>query len=206
MDIPRIWSEFNKSAILLSSVWAVLLCLGVKLYFHLCTHPLGPRCIWQCQRGYPSTSALTLQSWRGSWYWLSSRTSIGCARERKREREREPGQDSALSLTSCTLSLRRGWRGSSLRPWQTLDRKLSPASPFDCPWTSAWPSHQECVAAVCCKCLHRVNSGLCTGPGLMNWANSNQVAWDTRLQCITLLWGWQASAGGWRLGNVYYGG
>lgn len=33
MDIPRIWREFNKSAILLSSVCAVLLCLGVSSTF-----------------------------------------------------------------------------------------------------------------------------------------------------------------------------
>lgn len=163
-----------------SSVCAIVLCLGAKRYYRF-TVTLLARSV---PKGLPV---------RRGWHWHDSRAPIGCA---ERERERKQSQDRALSLTSCSLSLRSEWRGGSLRPWQTLDRKLSPASPFDCPWTSAWPSHQECVAAVCCKCLHRVNSGLCTGPGLMNWANSNQVAWDTRLRCITLLRGWQASAGG----------
>lgn len=167
---------------------AIILCLGVKLHYHFMFTLLAPDCSWQCQRGSPSAvaeEAADIDMFPG--LWLA---------EPERERKRKQSQDRALSLTSCSLSLRSEWRGGSLRPWQTLDRKLSPASPFDCPWTSAWPSHQECVAAVCCKCLHRVNSGLCTGPGLMNWANSNQVARDTRLRCITLLWGWQASAGG----------
>ena len=109
------------------------------------------------------------------------------------ENRGSPDQARAVSSASCTLSLRRGWRASRWG-WQTLAHKLSPVSPFDFPWTSAWPSHQECAAAVCCKCLRRVNSGLCTGPGLMNWANSNWVAWDTGPWCITLLRGWQASS------------
>lgn len=125
--------------------------------------------------------------------WYCQHVELLQCFEWERENQGRPKQDRATSSASCTLSLRRG-RRSSHWGWQTLARKLSPVFPFDFPWTSAWPSHQECAAAVCCKCLRRVNSGLCTGPGLMNWANSNWVAWDTGPWCITLLRGWQATS------------
>lgn len=140
-----------------------------------------------CQSGCGSNR----EHWGDNWYCQRVELLQSC--EWEREDQRRSKQDKAASSASCTLSLRRGWRASHWG-WQTLAHKLSPVSLFDFPWTSAWPSHQECAAAVCCKCLRCVNSGLCTGPGLMNWANSNWVAWDTGSWCITLLLGWQASS------------
>ncbi len=145
--VPFSWAQCVQSYCvwLWSSTFIFVLTLLARIAFGSAkeaTHPL---------------LALTLQSWRGSWYWLSSQTRIGCARERKRERE--PGQDSALSLTSCTLSLRRGWRGSSLRPWQTLDRKLSSAF--------LWLSLDICLAlpsGMCGSCLLQVPSPCELGP------------------------------------------
>lgn len=151
-----------------------------------------------CQSGWGSNR----EHWGGNWY--CQHVELLQCFEWERQNQGSPKQDRAKSSASCTLSLRMGWSASHWG-WQTLAHKLSPVCAFDFPWTSAWPSHQECAAAVCCKCPRRVNSGLCTGPGLMNWANSNRVAWDTGPWCITLLRGWQRAQRK-RLGNVYYRG